>query len=116
MSEVMEMIATDERRRDQRYAVPRAAEIHLCDERGRKLGKVLVLARGGVLVQTSHSFERERSYQLWIADEGSGIRRAVTVQVLDRRSAGLVLRFDDLQSDAALEIGVMIGRYYSQIL
>jgi len=104
---------TDERRRFERISIPASARIHLQTASGKELGPVTVLGRGGLMVETQESFELGKKMELKIIDEGEGIHRKVAAIARYRQGTGVGFEFHHLDADAAVEIGVMIGKYYS---
>ncbi len=103
----------DERRRFERIGVPSAAQLSVTDKKGNRLGVIRQLGRGGMMLETDSELKKDKSLTAVIVDEPEGIRRAVemTVRYVDARFAGC--EFDELSPDAAVEIGILIGKYYS---
>ena len=102
-----------ERRRYQRIDVAPASHVHVNDARGARLGKLRMIARGGLLIASSQKFPQGKELSLRIVDEGEGIDCAVRAQVRYSGSAGAGFQFVDLDPGAAMEIGILIGRHYA---
>ena len=103
----------DDRRKFERINIPASARIHVQTGAGKALGPVTVLGRGGLMVETPESFELGKKMELRIVDEAEGIHRKVTAIPRYRQGTGVGFEFYHLDADAAVEIGVMIGKYYS---
>ncbi len=103
----------DERRKFERIHIPASAGIHLQTAAGKELGPVSMLGRGGLMVDTPESFELGKKIELRIVDEAEGIHRKVTAIPRYRQGPGVGFEFHHLDADAAVEIGVIIGKYYT---
>ena len=103
----------DDRRKFERINIPASAKIHLQTASGKELGPVSVLGRGGLMVDTPESFELGKKIDLRIVDEAEGIHRKLTAIPRYRQGPGVGFEFYHLDADAAVEIGVIIGKYYS---
>lgn len=103
----------DERRRFERVSLPDSAKVYLADSQKRRLGPVLVIGRGGLLFKTDYPFEPGSRVDLLLVDDTEGIKRELNAVVRYNREEGVGLEFDRLEPDAAVEVGVIIGKYYS---
>jgi hypothetical protein len=103
----------DERRRFERIGVPYEASVFVLDKKGKRAGVVRQLGRGGMMIEPEGEFKKGKSYTLVIVDDSEGIRRKVdlVVRYADPRHVGC--EFQKLDADAAVEIGILIGKYYS---
>ncbi len=106
-------MAIDDRRKFERINIPASARIHVQTASGKELGPVTVLGRGGLMVETPESFELGKKIELRIVDEAEGIHRKVTAIPRYRQGPGVGFEFSHLEADAAVEIGVIIGKYYA---
>lgn len=103
----------EERRQFDRATIPPAANIFAEDDRGTRLGRILVLGRGGFLLQTSRTFPVNVPLALVIVAEQDGIRRRINAArryLTEQGDSGF--EFHHLEPDAAVEIGVLIGKYF----
>jgi hypothetical protein len=103
----------DERRKHERVGVPQNAVIAQ-DKKGRLLGMVRQLGRGGMLIEGDPSaLKKGKNYTVTIVDDTEAIKRKVdlVVRYTDDRHIGC--EFEDLDVDAAVELGILIGKYYS---
>jgi hypothetical protein len=104
----------EERRRFERINLPGSSNVEIRTEDNHSLGPVRMLGRGGLQVQSNRKFEVEEEHTLLLIDESEQIRREVNVIVRNLSGGGLVgFEFQNLSPDAAVEIGVIIGKYYS---
>ncbi len=103
----------DERRRFERVIIPEGAKIYLEDRLGKRLGSVRVLGRGGLLLDSKEHFRDGSIQHLTLVSEGEGIRRQLTLVVRFTRPEGVGFEFSNLEPDVAVEIGVILGRYYA---
>jgi hypothetical protein len=103
----------DERRRFERVTLPETAKVFAVDSEGKRLGPVRMIGEGGLLVETTHPFADGSPHEISIVEQAEGIHRQVTVVTRYTRTEGVGFQFKSLDVDAAVEIGVLIGKYYS---
>ena len=103
----------DERRRFERVTLPASARVFAEEPKGKAVGQVRVLGRGGMLVRTDTPFTPATSHTLFLVDQSEGIRREMRTTALYQSEDGVAFEFDQLDPDAAVEVGVIIGKYYS---
>jgi hypothetical protein len=103
----------DERRKHERIGVPQNAVIAQ-DKKGKLLGMVRQLGRGGMLIEGDPSaMKKGKKYTVTIVDDTERIKRKLelVVRYTDERHVGC--EFQQLNVDAAVELGILIGKYYS---
>jgi hypothetical protein len=104
----------EERRRFERVNLPVSSNVEVRTDDNHALGAVRMLGRGGLQVQSSRKFSIGEEHRLLLIDESEEIRREVNAIVRNVAGSGLVgFEFQNLSPDAAVEIGVIIGKYYS---
>jgi hypothetical protein len=103
----------DERRRYERVKLPDNAKVFAQDSAGKRLGPVRIIGEGGLLIETKHPFADGSPHQVVIVEQAEGIHREVTVVTRYTCPEGVGFEFRSLDVDAAVEIGVLIGKYYS---
>ncbi len=103
----------DERRRFERVNIPPTAKVYATDASGKRLGQIRVLGRGGILVDSKATLPASSADKIVLVDQSEGIQRQVQVRELYRNETGVGYEFVNLEPDAAVEIGVIIGKYYS---
>lgn len=103
-----------EKRKYERVTLPEDATAYLEDPTGKRLGTLRVIGQGGLFCECDPKFYRPGQVVLLrIVDPGEGIERNVNCEVRYTEDAGVGFAFDDLGPDSAVEIGVIIGKYYS---
>ncbi len=102
-----------ERRRFERVDVAFSAGVQVTDRKGKVMGVVRQLGRGGFMLEPNKPVKTGKKYELLIVDKSENVRRAVTAVALyaDARYAGF--EFQHLDIDAAVDIGILIGKYYA---
>ncbi len=103
-----------ERRRFERVDVAFAAQVRVSDHKGKPLGTLRQISRGGIMLEpaTDKPFKAGKKHKMTIADESEGIRFQVNavVRYADARKVGF--EFLDLDADSAVDVGILIGKYY----
>ncbi len=108
-------MAKEERRKFERIHLPGSARIRLQTPSGQRIGPVRVLGRGGLMADTPDSFELGKKIEVVIVDDSEGIHRKLAVIPRYRQGQGIGFEFHHLDADAAVEIGVIIGKHYAQV-
>ncbi len=103
----------DERRRFERVNIPESAKLYCEDRLGNRLGDVRVIGRGGLLLDTAEQVRDGSIHEVTLVSECEDIRRKLRMVVRDVSPEGVGLEFTALEPDAAVEVGVIIGRYYA---
>lgn len=103
---------TSERRRHERVEVSYAAQVHVTDDKGKRVGMLRQLSRGGFMIEPERDFKEGKKHKLMLVDRGENIRLPVKVVVryADIRHTGFA--FDGLDIASASQIGTLIGKYY----
>jgi hypothetical protein len=102
-----------ERRYFDRIVIPATANLFLEDGDGNRLGRIRMLGRGGFLLETSRRFPSTETLAYAIVGESDGIRRQIhAVQRYTSPDGDVGFEFQALEPDAAVEIGVLIGKYF----
>src|SRR5215831_11987734 len=103
---------TSERRRSERVEVSYTSQVHVTDEKGKRVGVLRQLSRGGFMIEPEKEFKEGKKHKLILVDRSENIRLTVKaiVRYADTRRAGF--EFDGLDINSAIDIGIMIGKYY----
>ena len=113
IKEMPESNHTVERRRFERVDISHEAQVLVLDARGRKVGVLRQLARGGFMMEPEKDYRQENKvHNFTIHDPRQGLSVMVTARP---RSAGrdyAGFEFVDLAPAAAVDIGMIIGTYY----
>ncbi|HKW77302.1 MAG TPA: PilZ domain-containing protein [Terriglobales bacterium] len=103
----------EEKRRFERVEIA-SAQVEVFDSKGRQAGIVRQLARGGFSMQPQKPYKSGdiEIYDFTIHDSEEDIRAEVQARVrfADEELAGF--EFVDLNAEAAVDIGILIGKYY----
>ncbi len=105
----------DDRRKFERLSLPTTSKAFVTDASGKRLGNLSVLGRGGFQIDTrdNSGFQQGAVHEVVIVDESEAIRREVKGVVRMSLPGAIGFEFQELNPDAAVEVGVIIGKYYS---
>jgi hypothetical protein len=103
----------ENRRNYERVQIPEAAGIYAIDDGGKRLGPVRELGLGGMLVDTKQPCKEGDMMSLVLVDESEGIRRPVKTISCYKVAGGVGFHFHGLEPQAAVEVGVIIGKHQS---
>jgi len=102
-----------ERRFFDRVQIPAQANIFIEDDQGNRLGRVSMLGRGGFLLNTERRFPALEPLNMIFVAEHDGVRRSLNaVQRYTSPSGEVGFEFQELEPSAAVEIGVLLGKYF----
>jgi hypothetical protein len=102
-----------ERRYFDRVLIPTTANMFVEDDMGNRLGRVRMLGRGGFLIETNRRFPAAEVLKFTILGESDGIQRRVqAVQRYTSSDGNVGFEFQELEPDARVEIGALIGKYF----
>ena len=102
-----------ERRYFDRVVIPTTANLFLEDGHGNRFGRIRMLGRGGFLLETDRRFPAAETLAFTIVGEFDGISRQVNaVQRYTNPEGDVGFEFQALEPDAAVEIAVLIGKYF----
>jgi len=103
-----------EKRKYERVSLPQKSGAYIEDSNGKRLGVLRVIGQGGLFCECDpKSYRAGEVVLLRIVDPSEGIERNVSCEVRYTEDAGIGFAFEDLGPDSAVEIGVIIGKYYS---
>ena len=102
-----------ERRKFERVDVTYHAQVQVLDSKGKKLGLLRQLGRGGFMMEPDKSFTKDgKVHKLTLHEPHEEIRAQVSARVLYADARVVGFEFVDLDPDAAVEVGIIIGKYY----
>lgn len=103
-----------EKRKYERVTLPGDAEAYVESSSGKRIGALRQIGQGGLFCECDPTLYRSgQIVTLRIVDRGEGIERNLNCEVRYAEEKGIGFAFDDLGPDSAVEIGVIIGKYYS---
>ncbi|HEY6968128.1 MAG TPA: PilZ domain-containing protein [Candidatus Angelobacter sp.] len=105
--------SASERRKFERVDIVRNAHVTVLGADGEKLGVLVQLGRGGFMMEPRKPYTKDgKMHQLTIHEPDEEINVEVQARVLysDPRFVGF--EFVELDADAAVEIGIIIGKHY----
>lgn len=105
---------SNERRNFERVNIPETAGVYVSSSQGKRVGNVVMLGRGGLMLLTEHKYDKGHSGNFILVDDVSGIRTPFRATVRYKHGDGVGFEFDKLSSDAAVEVGVVIGKHYTK--
>jgi hypothetical protein len=102
-----------DRRKYERVMIPESAGIYATDHQGKRLGPVRKLGLGGMLVDTTVTCHEGDMVSLILVDESESIHRPVKTISCYKAPGGVGFHFHTLEPQAAVEVGVIIGKHQS---
>jgi hypothetical protein len=104
----------DEKRRFERVDIDPTAQVLVLDAKGRTVGVLRQLARGGFAIEGEKVYRNDdtRVYEFSIHEPEEDIRAEVKARVRFADEQLVGFEFVDLNAAAAVEIGIIIGKYY----
>jgi hypothetical protein len=103
----------ENRRNYERVQIPESAGIYAVDDVGKRIGAVRELGLGGMLVDTKLPCQEGDMLSLVLVDDSEGIRRHVKTVSCYKTTGGVGFHFHTLEPQAAVEVGVIIGKHQS---
>jgi hypothetical protein len=105
----------EERRKFDRVKFPASAGVYALDDEGKRIGRVLKMGPGGLVLETSTQLVEGSPHHIVLVEESEHIRRSLVVVVRFRLPEGTALEFRAVDIEAAIDIGILIGKYSSQV-
>jgi PilZ domain-containing protein len=103
----------EEKRRFERIDIASHGMVEVLDAKDRKVGMLRQLARGGFSMETDKSYNKDsKVHSFAIVESGENIRADVKARVRFTEPNLVGFEFVDLNAAAAVEIGIIIGKYY----
>ncbi len=113
MSKQIQDYGAAERRRFERVKIAYSKQVLVLDEKGAKVGYLRQLGRGGFLMQPESVFPRDsKIHKLIIHEPQEDLKVQVQARVRYADPRGTGFEFVDLDADTAIEVGIIIGKYY----
>ena len=87
--------------------------IDVLDAKGKKVGVLLQLGRGGFMMEPEKSYSKDgKTHKFIIYEPHEEIRATVSARVAYSDPTRVGFEFVDLDADNAVELGIIIGKYY----
>ena len=100
-------------RKFERVDIASDAGVEVLDPKGKKVGVLRQLGRGGFMMEPDKSYSKDgKTYKFVLYEPQEDIRATVSARVLYTDSRSVGLEFVDLDADNAVELGIIIGKYY----
>jgi hypothetical protein len=113
MSKPIQDYGAAERRKFERINIAYSKQVLVLDESGARVGFLRQLGRGGFLMQPENVFPRDskiHKFTIHEPQENLKVQVKARVRYANPRAAGF--EFVDLDADTAIEVGIIIGKYY----
>lgn len=105
--------SASERRKFERVDIARNAHVSVLGPGGKKAGALVQLGRGGFMMEPQQAYAKDdKIHRLTIHEPDEEINVEVQARVLYSDSRFVGFEFIDLDPDAAVEIGIIIGKHY----
>jgi hypothetical protein len=88
------------------------AKVKVTDSKGQFLGILRQIGRGGIALEPEKPFKKDKKLKIVISDESEKMRFQVNVVVRYTGPRQVGLEFRDLDAEAAVDVGILIGKYY----
>jgi hypothetical protein len=102
-----------ERRKFERIDIALSKHVLVLDSKGKKVGTLRQLGRGGFMMQPEKVYPRDSKAHVFVIheqEENIQVRISAKLRYSDPRTAGF--EFVDLDAESAVEVGIIIGKYY----
>ena len=100
-------------RRFERVDIALDAGVEVLDSNGNKVGMLRQLGRGGFMMEPEKNYSKDgETHEFVLYEPQEDIRATVNARVLYTDSRYVGLEFVDLDPDSAVELGIIIGKYY----
>src|SRR5215471_18576941 len=100
-----------ERRKFERVDIARNAQVHVLEREGKKVGLLRQIGRGGFMMEPDKPYSRDKkTHHLIIHEPSEEIHVQVEARVLYSDQHFVGFEFVDLDPEAAVEVGIIIGK------
>lgn len=102
-----------ERRRFERVDIAQSSQVVVLGEEGKRVGVLRQIGRGGFMMEPEKPYAKDdKTHRLIIHEPGEQIMVEVKARVLYANPNFVGFEFVDLDAEAAVELGIIIGKYY----
>lgn len=105
--------APSDRRRFERVDIAQSSQVQVLEPKGQKVGVLRQIGRGGFMIEPDKTFSKDdKTHKLTIREPEEKIQVEVHARVLYANANLVGFEFVDLDPNAAVEVGIIIGKYY----
>lgn len=105
--------SVSERRKFERVDIAQSSQVQVFGPEGKQVGVLRQIGRGGFGMEPQQSYSKDgATHKLTIHEPGEKIQVAVHARVLYASPDLVGFEFVDLDPNAAVEVGIIIGKYY----
>lgn len=102
-----------ERRKFERVDIGQSSQVLVLEEEGRKVGVVRQIGRGGFMMETDQPYHKDdKNHKFTIHEPDEKIQVEVHARILYANPNRVGFEFVDLDPNAAVDVGIIIGKYY----
>lgn len=102
-----------ERRKFERVDIAQSSQVLVFGPEGKEVGVLRQIGRGGFGMEPQQPYSQDgKTHKLTIHEPGEKIRVEVHARVLYAGPNIVGFEFVDLDPNAAVEVGIIIGKYY----
>ena len=107
--------AASERRKFERVDIAPTSQVFVSEAKGKKVGVLRQIGRGGFMMEPEKPYSKDnKTHKLAIHEPSESIQVEIQARVLYVHSQLVGFEFVDLDANAAVEVGIIIGKYYEQ--
>ncbi len=102
-----------ERRRFERVDIHQSSQVLVLEEEGKRVGVLRQLGRGGFSMEPEVPYSKDdKTHKLTIHEPGDQIQVEVNARVKYVQPNIVGFEFVELDVNAAVDLGIIIGKYY----
>lgn len=102
-----------ERRRFERVDIAQSSQVLVLEADGRRVGVLRQIGRGGFMMATEKTYGKDdQTHKLTIYEPSEKIEVEFHARVVYSHASLVGFEFVDLDPNAAVEVGIIIGKYY----
>lgn len=102
-----------ERRRFERVDIAPSSQVLVLEAKGKRVGILRQIGRGGFMMEPEKPYSKDdKTHKLTIHEPSEKIQVEIHARVLYANTNLVGFEFVDLDPNAAVEVGIIIGKYY----
>ena len=111
--QVHQQNAASDRRKFERVDIAQASQVLVLESKGKRVGVLRQIGRGGFMMEPEKPYDKDdKTHKLTIHEQSEKIEVEVNARVLYANPSFVGFEFVDLDPNAAVEVGIIIGKYY----